>query len=168
MKYFKRPIYYTFLLFKKIKIILHNYLEPHIKVEANVDQSKFEDFLWQNLKNNLSEDVNGIYFNSKVTNKNMPMLLSQARVILILCNNLNSFGSEQESKKVIQEMTNYLISMRDEKGLFKFNQASWDLQDEGIASVWSTLALIRSYEVIKNEEYLKVAVSTMESMLKYL
>ena len=168
MKYFKNPVYYIFLLFKKIKVLFHNILEPHVNTLPKADPEEFKIFLWQQKMKNLSFHEKGCYFRTNITNKKSPMALSQARTILILCNDPTLSEPKFRSAFLIKKLTDYLISMRDSNGLFKFNQASWDLQDEGIASVWSTLALIKAYEVTNEKYYLEVAISTLNAMLSNL
>jgi hypothetical protein len=171
MKIFRTFIYNVFLLFDKVRIFLHNKFERRVESSETVNVEDLKIFLWKHILKNLRMAENGYYFNSDVKNKNSPMVLSQARVILILSNsaitNNDNLGNFNHTY-LIKQLTNYLISMRDNNGLFKFNQASWNLQDEGIASVWSTLAIIRAYEITNDENYLKVAVSTMEAMLRNL
>lgn len=168
-KYLCSPKYYFFLLIKKSKIYLHNRFERHVDSLTEIDIEKFKVFLWQHLIKNLSFNNKGYFFNTEVTNNKSPMVLSQARVILILCNNKNNSEPKFKSSYIVKQLSEYLISMRDkQRGLFKFNQASWDLQDEGIASVWATLALIRSYEFTKESKYLNVAIDTMNAMLEHL
>jgi hypothetical protein len=96
------------------------------------------------------------------------MVLSQARAILILCNNSTLGDPKFRSRFLIKKMTDYLISMRDTNSLYKFNQAAWDLQDEGIASVWATMALIKSYEATEDQKYIDAAKLTMDAMLNLL
>ena len=86
-KYLQDPAYYIFLLFDRTKIAIHNLLEPRIKIEATPDVEDFQIFLWKKFFVNLVVNENGYFYKTKVTNKNTPMLLSQARIILILCNN---------------------------------------------------------------------------------
>lgn len=160
--------YYSFLFFKKIKIALHNFFELKIKACRTNDFEDFQIFLWTQLFSNLKFSKNGYYYKTKVTNKNSPMILSQARVILILCNNYEAENLKFNTKHLIKSLTDYLISMREDNGLFKFNQSSWNLQDEGIASVWATLALIKSYEITKNQIYLNEAKLTLNAMLNFL
>jgi len=168
-QYLKSPKYYSLLLVKKIKIYLHNRFEQSIKAQDNVDLGKFITYLWQHLIKNLEFNENGYFVKTKVTNKNDPMVLSQARSVLILSNKDSNIDPKLKSSYLVKKMTDYLISMRDkERGLFKFNQASWDLQDEGIASVWATLALIQAYEYTNTKKYLAVAIETMNSMIKNL
>lgn len=161
-------IYYLFLLLKKIRVFIHNFFEPIISSPSCADIEAFKIFLWKQLLTNLSYDEKGYFFKTKVTNKKSPMVLSQARVILILCNQSNLDEPRFKSSYLIKKMTDYLISMRDGNGLFKFNQVSWDYQDEGIASVWATFALIKAYEITSQKKYLETAVSTMNSMLRNL
>jgi len=167
-KFIKDPFYYSLLLIKKFRIRFHNRFEPHIISSLEVDPEGFKIFLWQQFMKNLTIDFNGCYYKTKVTNKNSPMVLSQARSILILCNNPKLIEPKFRSTFLIKKMTDYLISMRDQEGLFKFNQVSWDLQDEGIASVWATLAIIKAYEITNERRYLEIAISTMNSMFKNL
>lgn len=167
-KFLRKPYYYTLLLLKKIRIKLHNILESHYYASTDVDLNSFKVFLWQQFMPNLTFVDIGCYYKTKVTNKNSPMVLSQARSILILCNNQKLIEPKFQSTYLIKKMTDYLISMRDQRGLFKFNQVSWDLQDEGIASVWAVLALIKAYEATNEKKYIDTAIQTMYAMLKYL
>ena len=117
---------------------------------------------------NLANNEKGYFYRTNVTYKNSPMVLSQARVILILCN-ISTLGDPKfRSMFLIKKMTDYLISMQDTNSLYKFNQTAWDLQDEGIASVWATMALIKSYEVTRDQKYIDSAKLTMNAMLKFL
>ncbi len=168
MKFIKRPLYYSRLFIKKFKILLHNIFEPHVPAPNAAEPEDLKIFLWKQLFKNLSINEKGYCYSTNVTNKKSPMTLSQARAILILCNNPKLIEPKFKSTFLIKKLTDYLISMRDAKGLFKFNQASWDLQDEGIASVWSTLALIKAYESTNERKYLEAAIATMNSMLKNL
>ena len=167
-KYLQDPVYYIFLLFDRIKKSLHNHLEPRIKINNSQGLEDFQIFLWKKLFSNLIIDKDGWFYKTNVTNKNSPMLLSQARTILILCNNYEKGEPKFKSNHLIKALTKSLISMREKNGLFKFNKPSWDLQDEGIASEWATLALIKSYETTSEKEYLEAAILTMEAMIKYL
>ncbi|MBK7105256.1 MAG: hypothetical protein IPH62_08230 [Ignavibacteriae bacterium] len=164
----KNLYYYFFLFLRKTKILLHNKLEKRIEPENNVIDEEFKSYLWQHLKKGLIEENNNIFFNTNVTNQNTPMLLSQARIILILCNNSEAKIDSFEVKELVRKMTNYLISMRSENSLFTFNQVSWDHQDEGIASTWAALALIKAYELTNEKKYLETAVETFDAMLKFL
>ncbi|MCB0729594.1 MAG: hypothetical protein KDC88_01065 [Ignavibacteriae bacterium] len=168
MKNQNRIVYYFFLLLDKIRIYVHNRFEKHVKPTDSNRINDFKIFLWQHLLHNLKFNKDGYFFNTAVKNKKSPMVLSQARVILIL----TSFGKNEiggiDNNFLIKELTNYLIKMRGNDGLFKFNQVSWNLQDEGIASVWSTLALIKAYEKTNEGNYLNIAISTTEAMLKHL
>ncbi|NWF90104.1 MAG: hypothetical protein HXY50_11675 [Ignavibacteriaceae bacterium] len=110
----------------------------------------------------------GCYYKTNTTLDGSPMVLSQARVILILCNQPFKCEPKFQSIFLIKQMTDYLISMRDAQSLYKFNQASWDLQDEGIASVWATMALIKSFEITNNQKYIEAASLTMQAMLSHL
>lgn len=164
----KKIIYYALLLFKKLGIAVHNFFEPKIKASKFTNIEDFQIFLWKQLFSKLTYSTKGYYFKTKVTNKNSPMILSQARVILLLCNNFEVGNPKFKSKYLLKSLTDYLISMREDNGLFKFNQASWNLQDEGIASVWATMALLKAYEVTNEPEYLYKAKYTLNAMLNLL
>ena len=168
LKFIRKPKYYSLLLAKKTKTGFHNIFEPLVPAAPTGNIEDFKIFLWQQFMKNLTFDDNGCYYRTKVTNKNAPMTLSQARSILILCNNPKLIEPKFRSTFLIKKMTDYLISMRDHEGLFKFNQAAWDLQDEGIASVWATMALIRSYEATKEQKYIDAAKLTMDAMMTLL
>jgi hypothetical protein len=166
--YLKRPVYYGFLFLKKSKIKIHNKFESRVKIVKNNSLEEFYEFLWKHLKTNLITDSKGIFFNTKVKNKNSPMILSQIRVILILSSNKEQLNEKFSQANIIEKLTDYLISMRRSNGLFTFNQASWNLQDEGIASIWAILALIEAYRNTSNYKYLKVATATFDSINKFL
>ena len=59
---------------------------------------------------------------------------------------------------------NFIISIRDESGIYKFNQKSWNLQDEGIATIWVLLALLKVYEITNNSDLLNEMVDTVNDM----
>lgn len=162
----KNSIYYLFLLIKKIRIFFHNKFEIHVKF---TEWQNFEDvkiILWQHFLKNLVIEENGAYFQTRVRNKNFPMVLSQARAILIL--SMKGVNSRFENNYLVQKLSDYLLGMRMQNGLFNFNQVSWDLQDEGIASVWSTLALVKAFEKTNIIKYLNAAISTCEAMYSNL
>ena len=168
LKYLQNPSYYTYLTLERIKMAIHNIVEPRKKVKNTPSFEDFQLFLWKKLLNKLIFSEAGFYYNTKVKNNNSPMLLSQARVILILCNNYNKSDYKFKSIYLIKSMTDYLISMRGKNGLFKFNKPPWDKQDEGIASEWATLALIKAYNITNEKKYLNIAISTMNSMIEHL
>lgn len=143
-------------------------MEPHFTASLDTYAEDLRIYLWQQLLKNLVLDKKGYYYKTHITNNKSPMVLSQARAILLLCNESNSIEPKFKSTFLIRKMTEYLISMRDGHGLFKFNYTAWDHQDEGIASVWSTLALIKSYEATKEKKSLEIAISTHKAMLKRL
>jgi hypothetical protein len=164
----KNITYYIGLIIKKTKITLHNKFEPKVKADEVIDLESFKVFLWGFLYKNLYYTPMGYFFKTRITNNKSPMILSQIRVILILVNNLNNDKNGFNKKFLISSMTKYLLSMRSKNGLFKFNQVSWDLQDEGIASVWATLALVKSYEVTKETSFFDAAFLTMQKMITNL
>jgi|GEM_PF-6726374 len=168
LKYLQNPTYYTYLFLEKLKMSTHNMVEPRIKAENSAHLEDFQIFLWKQLFNNLTFSKTGYFYNTKVKNNHSPMLLSQARVILILCNNYERTNFKFKSVYLIKRTADYLISMREEKGLFKFNKPPWDKQDEGIASEWATLALLKAYNMTNEKKYLDVAIATMESMIEHL
>ena len=164
----KKIFYYLLLLIKKIKIKTHNLLERKVASNNEVNLEDLNLLLWQKLIHGINYAEKNFYFNSKVKNKKAPMLLSHARTILIICNNSKNFSTTFESKYLVRKLTDYLIGLKDNRGLYKFNQASWNLQDEGIASVWATLALIKSFEYLNEPKFLEEAIITMNSMLENL
>ncbi len=165
----RKKYYYYFALFlKKLIIFIHNTLEVRMTTTTAGTIEEFQFSLWKELLLKLKPSKEGYYYETKVTNKKSPMVLSQARVILILCNNYKHGEFKFRSKFLISQLSDYLISMRQKNGIYNFNQASWNLQDEGIASVWATLALIKSYEITNNVRYLESAKLTMYAMLDLL
>jgi hypothetical protein len=164
----KKINYYFRLLIRKAKIAFHNKFELKIKANEKTDIDNFLIFLWSFIFKNIHYSKNGHYFKTNITNKNEPMILSQIRVILILCNNYDQNETRFRNKVLIRSLTKYLLSMQGNDGLFSFNQVSWDLQDEGIASVWATMALVKSYEITGDSTSIDVAFLTMRSMLDKL
>ncbi len=161
-------LYYSLLLLKKIRTKIHNLLERKVQSNSEITLENLNILLWKELVSSIAHNDKQFFISTNVTNNNSPMLLSQTRAILILCNNFNNSESKFKSKYLIKKLSNYLIDISEKDNLYKFNQASWDLQDEGTASVWATLALLKSYETIGDEKYLDTASLTMTAMIKKL
>ncbi len=160
--------YYFFLLFKKIRFNLHDYFE--IKRDPNLNNSieQFSVFLWSVLFSRLEFTDKSVFFNSKVNNKGKPLILSQARVLLALVESYHNKKSLVKAKWLIKAFSKYLISERRSDGLFSFNYPSWDRQDEGIATVWTVLALIKANSILDENSIHSFIEDTTNIMLDKL
>ena len=122
--------------------------------------------LWKRILQNIKYQDYYVFLNTEVKNQNKPLILSQARVLLALVESYkNGFI---KSKWLIKGFANYLIKERNKEGMYKFNYPSWDKQDEGIATVWALLALIKAYDIIHEKTILIFVEETTQIMLDKL
>jgi hypothetical protein len=103
-----------------------------------------------------------------MNNNGQPIVISQARLIVAICDGHNLDELYFNNRYVVSELAYYLLSLQKADGLFLFNKTSWMRQDEGIASVWSGIALIRAYEYTKNPDFRVGAISAWDAMYKHL
>lgn len=160
--------YYFNLLLKKIRIRLTILFEKKERIEeANSTIEDFLEFLWIGILNRLTRSGSGIYFKTKTTNEDKPILVAQARLISLIC---DCFESKLNftSSAIVRKLTNNLISLKGENNLYSINVSKWDKQDEGIASVWASIALIKAYKITNNDEYRNEAQKTFLAIKKYL
>lgn len=159
--------YYLKLLQKKTINKFHNKIE--IKVGINACGS-IECFLFQLTKilfRNLFYEKDYLYFKTKIKNNSKPLILTQARILLILT--YQFFYEKNYIKKwMIRKFVNYLLSERNENGYYTFNYESWDRQDEGIATVWVLSALLKANEILQDDKLVNFITETTNIMLDKL
>jgi hypothetical protein len=160
--------YYINLFLKKLLIKTHNVLEKRIATGDDIHYSKFKVFLIRNLYSNFRFSHDGLYVNTKVKNNNKSLLLTQARTLLIL--SLQNKNSEitHHSKWLIENLSNYIVNQRNDQQIYTFNYPSWDKQDEGIATVWALISLLKSYSILKVDSLLNFILETTHVMLDKL
>lgn len=160
--------YYFRLALKKIKIFLYNKFEKKVKSDPSVDLYSFILFLIKETFKNLIVTKKGIYYKTEIANNNEPGIISQARLISLLCDGYNKEHFPIKDNNLIEKLTNYLITLKKKNDLYHLSNYKWDKQDEGIASVWSAIALIKAYEVLGKKIYLDESLSVCTAMLKDL
>ena len=156
--------YYFHLLIKKTKTKIHNHIEEKVYGDSPKSVKDFQFFILKFILSNLIKTEKGIYFNSKITNNGQPMILAQARVLISFCILYNKGQINYIDKYIIENLKNFLISLRDKSGLYKFNNKSWNKQDEGIATIWALLALIKTYEITNDAKLLSEIIHTSDVM----
>ncbi len=159
-------IYYFWLLNKKIRTKFHNYFEERKNSSFTPSNDYVNFFLWNYLNKRLVHTTNGIYYKTKVMNNNSPMTLAQSRVLLGICNLYKSGQPTRNNIFLIKEIKKYILTMKGENGIYKFNQKSWNLQDEGIATIWVLLALLETYKITLEESLLEEIIETISKQKK--
>lgn len=162
-------VYYLNLLFRKIFSNIHNFLETKKDINKNSENCSnlFYFLLFKNVYKKLSVVKSGIYFKTKIQNSSKPLILSQARILLIFSYQFNNNNSIS-NKWIIAQLVNYVKGERNEEGYYTFNYSSWDKQDEGIATVWVLIALLKGYEVLQDISLLEFIIETSNIMLDKL
>ena len=95
-------------------------------------------------------------------------MLAQSRILLSLVEGFKHEDSMINSKFLIEKMTNYLKNQRNQEGLYTFNSPNWDMHDEGVASVWALLALIKANSILEQKSILEFVLETTQTMLHKL
>jgi hypothetical protein len=161
-------LYYFWLLNKKIRTKIHNLFEKK-KLSKKVPSIEYVNFyLWNFIQKRITYTPKGIFYKTKVMNNNSPMTLAQARVLMGLCNLYNNGEINSNGLFLIKEFQKYILSMKQQNGIYKFNQKSWNLQDEGIATIWVLLALLETYKITKDDLLLKEIIDTINIVNKIL
>jgi hypothetical protein len=160
--------YYLNLFFKKLHINTHNIFEQKSAISEDNNYSNFKIFLISNLYSQFRFSHDGIYVNTKVKNNNKSLLLTQARTLLILSLQNENSNITQHSKWLIENLSNYIVKQRNKDQIYTFNYPSWDRQDEGIATVWALISLIKSYPILKVDSLLNFIIETSHVMLDKL
>lgn len=168
MRFFKMLKYYFFLLLKKIRFNIHDIFEKKHLIKSNINPQWFSIILWKLIFQNIRYKNQTVFIDTKVKNQNKPLILSQSRVLLSLVASYNNQESIIKDKWLIKSFSKYLMSERNKDGLYTFNYPFWDRQDEGIATVWVLLALIKSYDILKDEKILNFVEETTNIMIDEL
>ena len=160
--------YYFHLAIKKIKTKLYSQFERKVKSESSIDLHTFILFLFKETLKNLHIDEIGIYYKTKINKKNTPVIVSHSRLITLLCDGLDHGDFIIKDNCLIEKLADFLITLKTNNNLYEFNNVKWEKQDEGVASVWAGIALIKAYEAIKKQTYLEEAISVYKSIIKNL
>ena len=156
-------------MIKKVKIEIHNRIEKRVKINSRIDIETFLVFLIREVFKNIDFNSNKeIFYKTEIAKSQKPVVLSQARLISLLCDGFSCSQFPIKDRILIERLSNYLVSLENDKNLFELNNLKWDKQDEGIASVWGAIALIKTYELTQQKYYLEASLTTFNSMLRYL
>ena len=156
--------YYFFLIQSKISMRIHNTLEKKVKCDNLISVEDFQFFLLKIIISNLIKTDSGIYFNTRIKNINKPMTLAQARVLLSFCKLYDNNQISFRYKYIIENLKEFILSLQENSGIYKFNHKKWNLQDEGIATIWSLLSLLQAYKILKDEKLLGRILNTVNIM----
>ena len=146
--------YFSRLAIKKIQIKLHNTFEKRKRSTSTIDFDSFYFFLIKETLSNLHFTEKGIFYKTKINQNQLPVVTSHSRLISLLCDGFDVEYFPVKNKYLIEKLADFLITLKNKDNLFNFNKHKWDKQDEGIASVWAAIALIKSYHIIKKDDYL--------------
>ena len=160
--------YYFWLLNKKIRIKLHNLFEEKKTLNKTPSLEYVNFYLWNFIQKRFVYTSKGIFYKTKVMNNNEPMTLAQARVLLGLCKLYSNNLIRHNGLFLIKEFQKFILSMKSKNGIYKFNQKSWSLQDEGIATIWVLLALLETYKITNEKTLLQEIIKTIETVNKIL
>ena len=160
--------YFSRLAIKKIQIKLHNTFEKRKRSTSTIDFDSFYFFLIKETLGNLHFTEKGIFYKTKINQNQLPVVTSHSRLISLLCDGFDVEYFPVKNKYLIEKLADFLITLKNKDNLFNFNKHKWDKQDEGIASVWAAIALIKSYDIIKKDVYLNETLSIYNAILKKL
>lgn len=160
--------YYIILLFKKIIIRLHNIFEKREENNTTPESGEYSFYLFNEIITKIAKDNTGLYVNTNIKNGEKPLILTQARTLLILCLQHKTNRGLDSTEWMIREISNYIRSQRNIDGYYTFNYSSWDKQDEGIATVWALISLLKSYEILQDNLLLEFIIETTDVMLDKL
>ncbi len=160
--------YIFYLALKKSKTKIHNKLEKKIKSESSINLDNFISFLIKEVYKNLVLNDKGIFFKTKISNNNKPVIVAQGRLISLLCDGYYKENFPVKDKNLIKELSNYLLTLKNGNNIYEFNNSKRETQDEGIGSVWSAIALIKTYEILGEQLYLNESIAACKAMIKNL
>lgn len=160
--------FYLFLIQKKINTRIHNLLETKVINDSILSDEQIISFLWSEIKKKLKKVPQGLYYRTEVTNNNSPMTLAQSRVLLSICMNIRNSKIDINDTHLIDGLTSYILTMKGKNGIYKFNQKKWNLQDEGIATIWVLLALLEVYKINFDKKILDEIITTINIVNKVL
>lgn len=167
--YDSKPIsYYFHLIIEKIISRFNIIFERKHKPSLPITFDEYYLELSKGIIKNLVKNKDGIMYSTRMNNKGLPIVISQARLIVTLCDGYHLDSIYFKNKHLISELCFFLLSMQQPDGLFLFNKTYWMRQDEGIASVWAAIALIKAYDLTQNRDFLQGAISTWDGMYKYM
>lgn len=160
-------IFLFWLFFKKLRTKLVLKFEKKAVPSQILSDKDFTNKLWTIIHSNLVESDNTTYYNTRIKNKDLSNNLAQARVLLSATMLFKKSKSEQ-LLRLINSLSNYLLTVRTEKKIWLFNQKWWNKQDEGIATIWVLLALLEAYKINGNEDLFRDIIESTNATHKYL
>jgi hypothetical protein len=160
--------YYARLAMEKLDSKIRIKLEKKHQITNSIGFDEFMFTISKDIFSKLTIDKNGIYYKTKMNNSGAPIIISQARLIITICDGYLLDDFYFRDKYLVIELASFLIAQKQSNGLFLFNKSSWMRQDEGVASVFAGIALIKAYELISDEKYLIEALHIWESMYERL
>jgi hypothetical protein len=86
----------------------------------------------------------------------------------LLCDGYEKELFPLKNHYLIKNLSQFLITLKSKNNLYEFNHPKRSVQDEGIGSVWAGIALIKSYQILRQQIYLDEAISTYEAILNHL
>ncbi len=156
------------LLLKKIRLKVHDIFEKRYQLDLVYSFERVQFLLWQNIFSKLNYENEEIYFKTKIQNNGRYLILAQSRILLSLAETFKQEDATLYSKFLIKRMTNYIINRRNQEGLYTLNYPNWDVQDEGIATVWTLLALIKANLILENKNIQEFVLETAHIMIHKL
>ena len=161
--------YLFHLIIKKIKVTVHSKFEKKVESEAISDFDSFIFLLIKEIYTNLFVyKKGGIYYKTIISKDGAPLILGQTRLICLLCDGLSKKDFPIQDRGLIEKLTDFLLTMKTEDNIYEFNNYKWEVQDEGIASVWAGIALIKTYECLNKPIYLDESLSVFNSIFENL
>ena len=89
----------------------------------------------------------------------------------MICSLCDGFGKKDfpiQDKILTEKLADFLLTFKRDDNLYEFNNYYWDLQDDGIASVWAGIALMKSFELLKKQIYFEETLSVYNAILENL
>ncbi len=160
--------YYARLALEKLDSKIRIKFENKHQIKNSIGFNEFMYTISKDIFSKLTIDSEGIYYKTKMNNRGAPIIISQARLIITICDGYQLDGFYFRDKYLVSQLTSFLLKEKQSNGLFLFNKSSWMRQDEGVASVFAGIALIKAYELTKNEQFLTEAINSWQSMYKLL
>ncbi|HOR72546.1 MAG TPA: hypothetical protein PLY00_14875 [Verrucomicrobiota bacterium] len=159
---------YSRRVLRRLQVKIHNTLEARIKADSPLHLDSFYLFLVKKVLANLRFSAAGAFYVTTITNSGLPFITAQARLICLLTSGLGLSQFPLRSIRLIEELTDALILCKRPNLLYSLNNYACYPQDEGIASVWAGLALIKAYEATGSDRFWQETVSIYDAMLSDL
>ncbi len=161
-------LFYPFLLLKKIRTYYHSKFEQKMENTEHCETDYFANYLWLKIQEHFIFNAGKIYYDTKIKYNGKPSSLAQSRILLsiLYLNNKNKIPFNADF--LVNLFTKHILGSKEKNQLYKFNQKWWKDQDEGIATVWTLIALLEVYGKYKDENLLKSIIASTEAMHSHL